>query len=122
LTPIGSFKDLEVWQGAIELAEGVYRVTQRFPTNEQYGLTSQIRRASVSIPSNIAEGHQRTRPAYINHIQIALGSLAEVDTQLVLAVRLRICPEEDARSLQSSIERVGKMLHALLRALRAQTG
>jgi four helix bundle protein len=118
VSAIASFKDLDVWHAAITLTEEVYRLTRGFPASEQYGLTAQVRRAAVSVASNVAEGHQRTRPAYINHVQIALGSLAEVETQLIVAVRLGFCREADAQAAQSSIDRVGQMLHALLRSLR----
>ena len=115
---IESFKQLDVWQRAMDLATTVYQLTLAFPKSEQFGLTAQMRRASVSIASNIAEGHRRTRPAYINHLQIALGSLAESETQLILATRLRYCCDEESRPLGQDIELTGKMLHALLRSLR----
>lgn len=115
---VSSYKDLEVWQAAMDLACAVYEFTKAFPASEQFGLTAQIRRASVSVASNIAEGHRRTRPAYINHLQIALGSLAEAETQLLLAVRLRMFRDQDAAQVQIAIARVGQLLHALLRSLR----
>jgi four helix bundle protein len=115
---VESFKQLDVWQHAMDLAASVYELTKGFPASEQFGLTVQIRRASVSVASNIAEGHRRTRPAYINHLHIALGSLAEVETQLLLAVRLRLCSDRDAKPVALVIERTGKMLHSLLRSLR----
>jgi four helix bundle protein len=103
----------------MDLALRAYEVTKVFPETERFGLTAQMRGAAVSVPSNIAEGHRRTRPAYINHLQIALGSVAEVETQALLAVRLRLCSEKDAGALQDAIDRVGQMLHALLRSLRS---
>ena len=118
MTSITSFKELEVWQAAMDLASSVYVLTKAFPESERFGLTSQMRRAAVSIPSNIAEGHRRTRPAYVNHLQIALGSVAELETQLLLAVRLRMCRDGDSLTAQAEIDRVGQMLHALLRSLR----
>ena len=119
MTPLESFKQLEVWQAAMDLAASIYQLTKEFPASERFGLTVQMRRAAVSVPSNIAEGHRRTKPAYINHIQIALGSLAEVETQLLLAVRLGICREKDAEPIHTLVERTGQMLHALLRSLRS---
>jgi four helix bundle protein len=77
-----------------------------------------MRRAAVSVASNIAEGHQRTRAGYVNHVQIALGSLAELETQLELALRLKYIHAEDARSTQVAIDRAGQLLHGLLRSLR----
>jgi four helix bundle protein len=118
MSPIESFKQLEVWQNAMDLAASIYQLTKTFPSAEQFGLTAQMRRAAVSVPSNIAEGHRRTRPAYLNHLQIALGSLAEVETQLLLAVRLGYCRETDADPVHTLVERTGQMLHALLKALR----
>ena len=80
---IRSYRDLEVWRKAMELAQGCYELTAEFPKREIYGLASQIRRAAVSIASNIAEGHsRRTRQAYLNHLSIALGSQSEVETQI----------------------------------------
>jgi four helix bundle protein len=116
--PVASFKDLEVWQAAMDLASSVYEFTKAFPESERFGLTTQMRRAAVSVASNIAEGHRRTRVAYLSHLQIALGSLAELETQLLLAVRLRMCRVGDAAVPQAAIDRVGQMLHALLRSAR----
>ena len=118
MAPLESFMELKVWQAAMELASSVYTVTKSFPTSERFGLTAQVRRAAVSVPSNIAEGHRRTKPAYLNHLQIALGSLAEVETQLLLALRLGMCRKEHVEALQAEIDQVGKMLHALRRALQ----
>jgi four helix bundle protein len=81
--PVNSFRDLRVWQAGIELVERVYRATQKFPVEENYGLKVQMRRASVSIPSNIAEGHTRAhRKEFLNHLSVAQGSLAELQTQV----------------------------------------
>jgi four helix bundle protein len=107
-----------VWKEAMKLAERCYDATAAFPARETYGLTSQIRRAAVSIPSNIAEGHgRRTLQAYLNHLSIALGSQSELETQVELSVRLRFMPEQTAAQIQQQAERVGRMLHALVRAL-----
>jgi len=114
---VESFKQLAVWQDAMDLAAAIYQLTKGFPASEQFGLSSQMRRASVSVASNIAEGHRRTRPGYLNHIQIALGSLAEVETQLILAVRVGMCTDKAAEPARLILERTGKMLHALQRSL-----
>jgi len=116
---IKSFRDLDAWQVAMATAEQCYRVTQAFPAAEQYGLTAQMRRAAVSVASNIAEGHQRTRAGYVNDVQIALGSLAELETQLELALRLKFVDVESARSFQLAVDRSGQPLHGLLRSLRS---
>jgi four helix bundle protein len=116
---ITSFKDLEAWQAAMDVAESCYRLTRQFPASEQYGLTVQMRRAAVSIASNVAEGHRRTRPGFVHHLQIGLGSLAELETQLELAIRLGFVPGDDATAYRRMLARAGQLLHALLRSLRA---
>jgi four helix bundle protein len=116
---IKSHKDLDAWQAAMAVAEKCYHVTRAFPQSEQYGLTAQLRRAAVSVASNIAEGHQRTRAGYVNHVQIALGSLAELETQLDLALRLEFLGADSAKSTQQAIDRAGQLLHGLLRSLRS---
>ena len=86
---IKSFRDLIVWQKGMDLATLVYRETSRFPSTERFGLTAQIRGAAVSVPANLAEGHERhARGAHRRHVSIALGSLAELDTHLELGLRL----------------------------------
>jgi four helix bundle protein len=118
VSKITSFKDLEAWQAAMETAESCYKLTKQFPTSEQYGLTTQMRRAAVSVASNVAEGHRRTRPGYLHHLQIGLGSLAELETQLELALRLGFATADEAVPLQRSLTRAGQLLHALLRSLK----
>jgi four helix bundle protein len=86
---IKSFRDLMVWQKAMEIVEECYRLTESLPRNEEFGLKSQMRRAAVSIPSNIAEGHSRCRsPGFLQDLSLSLGSLAEIETQLELTLRL----------------------------------
>ena len=119
MAKITSFKDLEAWQAAMEMAESCYLLTKRFPSSEQYGLTAQMRRAAVSVASNVAEGHRRTRPGYVHHLQIGLGSLAELETQLELVLRLGFASTDVAASFQRSLARTGQLLHALLRSLKA---
>src|SRR5947209_16566210 len=94
-----SYKDLIVWQKGIELAKAVYKLTMSFPAEEKFGLVSQMRRAAVSIPSNIAEGQaRRTTPEFIQFVTHAQGSTAELDTQIILAVELQFCPKTDRKS------------------------
>ena len=111
-----SHRDLDVWQLAVELVEDVYAVTRRYPREELYTLTAQIRRSAVSIPSNIAEGAARNgRKEFVQFLYIALGSCAELETQLVIAKRLGY-PSSEA--LFVKLERVRRMLVALIRSVR----
>jgi four helix bundle protein len=115
---IRSYRDLEVWRKAMELAQKCYELTADFPNREVYGLASQIRRAAVSIASNIAEGHsRRTRQAYLNHLSIALGSQSEVETQIDLSCRLGLISKELAEEILLVAGQVGRMLHALVASL-----
>ena len=102
MTPIRSYKDLIAWQQSMELVVACYRLTEGFPSSERYGLASQLQRAAVSVPANIAEGHsRRTRGAYINHLSIAYGSLAELETHILIAGRLKyVAPGHEATCLQ----------------------
>jgi four helix bundle protein len=114
-----SFRDLEVWKESMLLVEDVYRLSRIFPTDERFGLTSQIRRAAVSIPSNIAEGGRRKRrKAHLNHLDIGLGSQAEVDVQLEIALRLAYLQKSDYTSIVGRVDRVGRMLNGLIRSLQ----
>jgi len=116
-----SFRELRVWQAAMILVEKVYMLTQDFPKQEMYGLTSQIRRAAVSIPSNIAEGHTREHlKEYLHHLSMAQASLAELETQLEIAVRLRYLLTLTAEKIQSDINSLGKQMYALRNALAGQ--
>ena len=118
---IETHKDLDVWQLAILLAEDSYRLTAHFPKDELYGMTSQIRRASVSIPANIAEGFGRDQTgAYIQFLRIAQGSARELETHQILAVKLALAPEAEVRPVQEKCDRVGRMLRALIRSLEAR--
>ena len=114
-----SFRDLKVWQASMMLVEEVYRRSARFPVDERFGLTAQIRRAAVSIPSNIGEGARRKRrKANLNHLDIALGSQGEVDVQLEIALRLRYIPAEAATLAQQLTGEVGRMLNGLIESLQ----
>ena len=115
-----SFRDLKVWQLGMDLAVDVYSATRTFPVSERYGLCSQMQRASVSIPSNVAEGHARREGAYLNHVTIALGSQAELDTEVELALRLGYLSSEKAESLSSEIDRVRQLLYGLKRSLERE--
>jgi four helix bundle protein len=114
-----SFRGLKVWQQSMLLVEDIYRVSRRFPVDERYGLTSQLRRAAVSIPSNIGEGGRRKRrKANVNHLDIALGSQGEVDVQLEIARRLAYIAEADYKRIAQRIDEVGRMLNGLIESLQ----
>ena len=116
------YSDLVVWQKAMDLVTATYQITVAFPNDERFGLTSQIRRAAVSIPSNIAEGHGRKASgAYLNHISIALGSLMELETQLQIASRLDFLTQEETSSLLAKTDEIGKMLSGLRKSISTQT-
>ena len=120
MTQAGSFHDLKVWQRAMELVEEVYRATSRFPTDERFGLTAQIRRAAVSIPSNIGEGRRRKRQrVYLHHLDIALGSQGEVEVQLEIALRLGFLTQQDYERLANRTAEVGKMLNGLIESMQS---
>lgn len=115
---INSYKDLIVWQKALKLPFLLYDVTKSFPKEETYGLVSQMRRAAVSIPSNVAEGKRRgTRRDYARFIQIALGSGAELETQLEIARYTVYISESDYYQISNELTEVMKMLNALLTSL-----
>lgn len=114
-----SYRDLLVWQKALDLALLIYRLSEKFPKSEIYCLTSQLRRAAVSVPSNIAEGYGRgSRKEYLQFLSIAQGSLKELETQVILAQRLQYAKEEESEELLLLSETVGKMLGGLMRSLR----
>ena len=113
-----SFRDLEVWQRGMDLVVAIYRATEALPPGERYGLTSQMRRAAVSIPSNVAEGHaRRSDGAYLNHLRIALGSQAELLTEIEAAMRLQFLSAQTAATLIAQVDEVRRMLHGLRRSL-----
>nr|WP_076605646.1 four helix bundle protein [Epilithonimonas tenax] len=116
---IQSFRDLLVWQKAMLLVTEVYSLSHNFPREELYGLTSQIRRATVSVPSNIAEGHQRGTKEFLHFLKIAKGSLAEMDTQLEIAFRLNYLQETQQKNLQNQIIEIQKMLSGLMSKLNS---
>ena len=113
-----SYRDLVVWQKGIELAKLLYPLTAKLPTEEKFGLVSQIRRAAVSVPSNIAEGQARhTTGEFIQFISHAEGSAAELDTQIYLAVELGYCAPTDASPSLALIDEIRRMLNSLRRRL-----
>jgi four helix bundle protein len=120
---VKSYKDLLVWQLAMDALIMCYRLTEGFPSADQFGLSFQIRKSAVSIPSNIAEGYQRrSRKVYFNHISIALGSQGELETQLEAARRLGFCSEADVKPVVETVEEVGRLLFGLARSLTRGDG
>lgn len=116
--PISSHRDLVVWQKAVQLTVACYAATKRFPGDERFGLTSQLRRAAVSVAANIAEGRGRgTTKGFLNFLWIATGSLTELDTHLVIANHLGYLNEQQFQELEDRVEEVGKMLTGLRRSL-----
>lgn len=112
---VSSYKDLKVWQRAFDLSLSVYKITKAFPPDEVYGLTSQVRRASVSVPSNIAEGWGRgSTKEYIRFLKISRGSLFELDSQLSMAGRLEYLSSEQNRFMSIEINEIGRMLNGLI--------
>jgi four helix bundle protein len=119
-----NYADLIAWQKAMLLAESVYTMTQKMPREELYGLTSQMRRAAVSIPSNIAEGEgRRTHGQFLHLLGVSYGSLRELETQVVLAYRLRFISDEQSTMLTEQCGEVGRLLNGLMKSLshRAST-
>ncbi len=115
---LASYHDLLAWQRAIDFVVDTYKLTGQFPRTELYGLTAQLQRAAVSIPSNIAEGAGRIHTReYIHHAGIARGSLFEAETQIIVAQRLGFVSEDNTRPLLNAVAEVGRLLHGLIVAL-----
>jgi four helix bundle protein len=118
-TTVISYRDLVVWARAMDLVEDCYKLSKQIPQSEIYGLTSQIRRAAVSIPANIAEGHGRkTLGDYIQHLSIANGSLKELETHLLIAGRLHYVKENEIGPALARCAEIGRMLASLIQKLR----
>ena len=116
--PVQSYRDLIAWRKSMELAREIYRVSETFPRIETYGLISQMRRAAVSIPSKIAEGHERPSSDYRQFLGHALGSLMEIETQVLLAESFAYLEKEKSERLLLRTAELAKILHRLLRSLR----
>ena len=120
---IKSYRDLEVWQQAMDLAVECYKVTQRFPRTEMFGIVSQIRRSASSVPANIAEGHGREgRAQFLQFLRVAQGSLKELETHLLLSARVGFLQDKESDRVLRRCADVGKMLRGLIRALDARAG
>jgi four helix bundle protein len=115
---IQNFKDLKIWQKGIELVKVIYQITNSFPPHESYGMVNQMRRSSVSIPSNIAEGFMRKHnKEYKQFLYIALGSLAELETQIIISEQLGFLKNEKSKIIQSDMNELNKMITALIKCL-----
>ncbi|MCB0190339.1 MAG: four helix bundle protein [Anaerolineae bacterium] len=116
---MNSYKELKVWQRTVDLVAEIYRMTRTFPDEERYTLTSQMRRAAISIPSNIAEGWGRgTTKEYVHFLRIARGSLMELETQLIISEKLKYLSADTINLLIKEIQEIGRMLNGLMRSLR----
>ena len=112
-------KDLDVWKSSINFVTNIYKITDTFPEKEVYGLISQIRRSSVSIPSNIAEGAARNgKKEFKQFLYIALSSAAEVETQIIISEKLNYLKEDEAKMLLDSLNNISKMLFGLIKSLK----
>ncbi|MBV8069924.1 MAG: four helix bundle protein [Acidobacteriaceae bacterium] len=115
---VQSYRDLAVWQRAMNVAVDCYRATPRFPKHETYGLTAQLHRAAVSVAANIAEGRSRQHTReFLYHLSVAYGSLAELETHIEIALRLAYLPSEEAHRLLSDCAQIGRMINGLLTSL-----
>jgi four helix bundle protein len=113
-----SYQDLEVWKLSIDFVKKVYQVTHNFPTSEKFGLINQIRRAAVSIPSNIAEGQGRnSTKEFKQFLAISLGSLAELETQLIIAKEIEYLTQNGLEALMSPLDRIRKMIKGLSKGI-----
>ena len=113
-----NYKELKVWQRSYQLCLEIYKITKKFPEEEKYGLTSQLRRAAVSVPSNISEGYGRkTTPEYIQFLYIAYGSICEIETQILLSGDLGYISSARLEMLNEGIGEVERMLKALIKSL-----
>jgi len=120
---VKTYRELDVWKKAVDMVVLVYELTREFPPEEKYGLMSQMQRAAVSVPANIAEGYGRVhRGGYVHHLSIARGSLAELETHITIAVRLNFLVREKATILWNMTQDVGKMLSCLIRSLQRNPG
>jgi four helix bundle protein len=121
MAEIGGFRELEAWRISMDLVNEGYDLSAAFPTDERYGLTAQLRRSLVSVPSNIAEGHARRAPkATLNHFSIALGSLAEAETQMELAIRRRYVNASETVRFEELLESSRRLTGGLRRAKQAR--
>ena len=120
MSEIRNYRDLDIWQRAVNISVQVYQLTGEFPKSERDGLTSQMRRSAVSIASNIAEGHSRTTRDFARFLMIARGSVSELETQVEIARRIGLLTGEAASKLFEELRIIGKQLNSLIRKIREQ--
>lgn len=114
-----NYRDLIVWQKAIDIAEQTYKLTAKFPKEEMYGIISQMRRSAVSIASNIAEGQERGTPAqFVHFLTVSKGSLCELETQLLIASRLNYLSELEFKAFEENLFEIGRLLNGLIKSQR----
>ena len=119
MSEIKSYRDLQVWQRAMDLAVACYDVTRDFPKSETYGMASQIRRASVSIPANIAEGFGRDSTGnFVSFLRVSQGSLKELETHLLLSIRVGLSEQQSVDPLLQQCDELGRMLRAYIRSIQ----
>jgi four helix bundle protein len=115
---IGTYRDLEIWKKGIEIVKDIYKLTEKFPKQETYGLVSQMRRSAISIPSNVAEGFKRYHnKEYKQFLHITLGSCAELETQITIAKELNYIQQDREASLLEKLDHIGRMITSLLKKL-----
>lgn len=118
---IKSFRDLKVWTRGMDLVRAIYTLSRTFPREERFGLTSQLRRAAVSVPANISEGHSRVhRGDYLRFLSIARGSLAEIHTLVLISGDLNYCPAKELSPIVKQIDELGRMLTSLFQRLEGR--
>ena len=120
MSKILSYRDLTTWQKAIDLADLVYTLTDKFPPAERFGLTAQMRKAGVSVPSNVAEGSRHRTAGYVSRVIIALGEHAELETQAIISERRGYISKPDMQIFEALATDVGELCHGLLRSLEAK--
>lgn len=117
-----NYEDLKVWQESINLVDSIYNLTKNFPKDEVYGLVSQLRRCAISVPSNIAEGAERSgKKEFLRFLDISAGSLAELKTQIIISSRNNLLENKDFEVIYKNIEEVSKMLNGLRKSLKPTT-
>jgi four helix bundle protein len=118
MSGVQSYRELQIWQKSMDLCADCYKITSKLPADERFGLLSQMRRASVSVPSNIAEGFAReTKGVFVNHLRIAQGSLKELETQLQICQRIGFLEQGDVESLLVQSDEVGRMIRSFIRSI-----
>lgn len=121
MSSFASYRDLQVWQKSMRLALLTYELCKHFPKDELYGLTSQIRRSAISVPSNIAEGHARnSSKEFLRYLSISVGSLAELETQILLSRELTYLNTDDSATLLNKADEVGKMIRGLQKSIKTK--